>query len=47
MIEKILVVDDQEIMRDFLQEALEGKGFTVTLADSGEKAFAILQKLHN
>ena len=44
MIEKILVVDDQEIMRDFLQEALEGKGFTVTLADSGEKAFAILQK---
>ncbi len=44
MIEKILVVDDEEIMRDFLQEALESQGFTVTLAESGEKAFALLQK---
>lgn len=44
MIEKILVVDDEEIMRDFLQEALESQGFTVTLAESGEKAFSLLQK---
>lgn len=37
-IENILVVDDEQEVRDFLKEFLEDKGFTVTLAEDGIKA---------
>lgn len=37
-IETILVVDDEQEVRDFLREFLEDKGFKVTLAEDGIKA---------
>lgn len=43
-IEKILVVDDETIMRNFLVEALTRKGFDVVSAETGEKAFKICQE---
>lgn len=42
-IEKILVVDDELIMRNFLAEALKRKGIEVMTAENGQKALAILQ----
>jgi DNA-binding response OmpR family regulator len=38
-----LVVDDEEKIRLFLTEILEGEGHTVTALDSGEKALDLLQ----
>lgn len=38
---KILVVDDEEIIRTLLTEHLTGEGFQVTAASSGEEALAI------
>lgn len=42
-IEKVLVVDDEMILRNFLGETLRRKSFDVTTADSGEKAVALLK----
>ena len=41
---KILVVDDQESMRDFLQIMLTKEGYEVVLAADGEQACRILDK---
>lgn len=43
-IEKILVVDDEVIMRNFLVEALKRKGLEAIAAESGEKAFQLLKE---
>lgn len=43
-IEKVLVVDDELIMRNFLSEALKRKGIEVTTAENGQKASALLQE---
>ncbi|MCH9611428.1 MAG: sigma-54 dependent transcriptional regulator [Chlamydiae bacterium] len=43
-IERILVVDDEPLMRSFLQEGLTRKGFDVQLAENGKEAFAALRK---
>lgn len=43
-IEKILIVDDELIMRNFLGEALTRKGLEVATAESGEKALKLLQE---
>ena len=43
-IEKVLVVDDEVLMRTFMMEALMRKGIEAVAADSGEKAFEILEK---
>lgn len=42
-IEKILVVDDDMLMRDFLTEALKRKGIEAVAVESGEKALDLLQ----
>ncbi|SFJ06382.1 HD domain-containing phosphohydrolase [Planctomicrobium piriforme] len=41
---KILVVDDDEIIRDLLQHLLEQEGYEVYLANDGTEALHILQK---
>ncbi|HHI03088.1 MAG TPA: response regulator, partial [candidate division Zixibacteria bacterium] len=41
-VENILIVDDEEVMRDFLQDVLEN--FNVELACSGEEAISMLNK---
>jgi two-component system, NtrC family, response regulator AtoC len=43
-IEKILVVDDEELMRRFLAEALTRKNYSVDLAKNGREALAFLKK---
>ncbi len=43
-IDKILVVDDESIMRNFLIEALKRKGFDVIGLESGEKALHYLRE---
>lgn len=44
-IEKILIVDDEMIMRNFLVEALKRKGFEALGAENGEKAMNLMQEL--
>ncbi len=42
-IEKVLVVDDEELMRRFLQETLKRKHMDVTVAENGKEAIAHLK----
>lgn len=42
-IEKILIVDDEALMRNFLSEALKRKGIEVIAVESGEKAVKTLE----
>lgn len=42
-IEKILIVDDELLVRDFLSETLRRKGMEVMAAESGQKAFNLLK----
>jgi two-component system response regulator PilR (NtrC family) len=43
-VEKILVVDDEKSMRDFLSIVLKKEGYAVTTADDGEMASRLVQK---
>lgn len=43
-IEKILVVDDEILVRNFLEEALSRKKFEVMTAENGHKAVALLKE---
>jgi two-component system, NtrC family, response regulator AtoC len=43
-VERVLVVDDEEGIRTFIGEVLEGQGLNVTLAEDGEPAAAILER---
>lgn len=43
-IEKILIVDDEAIMRNFLIEALKRKGIDTVCAENGEKAIKLLEE---
>jgi len=43
-IEKILVVDDEPLMRKFLEEGLKRKGYVVEVAQNGKEAFGKLLK---
>jgi CheY-like chemotaxis protein len=43
----ILVVDDEAAIRDLLNLALEGDGYKVVLAGSGEEAVTFLKKRKN
>lgn len=45
-IEKVLVIDDEVIMRNFLVEALKRKGIDAVGAETGEKGLKILQDDH-
>lgn len=42
-IQKILIVDDEKLVRDFLFETLKRKNYEVESVDSGQKAFAALR----
>lgn len=42
-IEKILIVDDEKLVRDFLGETLRRKNFDITLAENGHQAFLALK----
>ena len=42
MDKKILVVDDDSVTRDLLREVLEGEGYSVNTASSGEEAMLSL-----
>lgn len=42
-IEKILIVDDEMLMRNFLVEALKRKGIEALQAENGEKAIKLIQ----
>ncbi|MEO6094910.1 MAG: response regulator [Fibrobacteria bacterium] len=42
----ILLVDDEEVMRRFLAEALVGEGYHVMLAEDGEAALAMSEKFN-
>lgn len=43
-IEKVLVVDDEVMMRNFVAEALKRKGIEAVAVESGEKAILLLQE---
>lgn len=45
-IEKILIVDDEKLVRDFLFETLKRKNYDVQTAVNGQKAFAALKESH-
>ena len=42
--ERILVVDDEEQMRDLLAKVLERKGYQVSVCGDGVEALAFLEK---
>jgi len=44
MAERILVVDDEESMRDVLKRLLSAEGYHVSLAENGKKALALLAR---
>ncbi|MCU1230859.1 MAG: two component transcriptional regulator, winged helix family, partial [Acidobacteria bacterium] len=39
---RILIVDDEEVLRDVLDAVLRREGFDVVLASSGEEALSVL-----
>ena len=41
---KVLVVDDDELLRDFYAKVLASEGFDAVLAADGDEAFDILEK---
>ena len=42
--ESILVVDDEEVIRDSLEQVLKGAGYEVSLAESGKDGLALARK---
>src|SRR3990170_1686772 len=44
MADRILVVDDEESMRDVLRRLLTAEGYSVSLAENGMKALALLEQ---
>ena len=42
--EKILIVDDEEDIRNILEQAFIGAGYSVSLSASGEKALEVLEQ---
>lgn len=44
-IEKILIVDDEMLMRNFLAETLRRKGMDVVTAENGQRALSLLKEL--
>ena len=43
-IQKILVADDEPLMRNFLKEVLLRQKFTVFLAENGKEAISLLKR---
>lgn len=41
---KVLVVDDDDMIREMLAEALSARGYEVVTAESGEEALEIMEK---
>ncbi|HJX14608.1 MAG TPA: response regulator, partial [Candidatus Deferrimicrobiaceae bacterium] len=44
MADRILVVDDEESMRDVLRRLLSAEGYSVSLAENGKVALALLEQ---
>ncbi|MDH3383299.1 MAG: response regulator, partial [Deltaproteobacteria bacterium] len=44
MADRILVVDDEESMRDVLNRMLSAEGYLVSLAENGRSALALLER---
>ena len=44
---RILIVDDEEVLRDVLDAVLRREGFEVTMASSGEEALSVLDSDDN
>ena len=44
-IERILVIDDEEIMRDFIAETLRRDNFDVSIAESGKEGILTLHTM--
>ena len=44
---RILIVDDEEVLRDVLDAVLRREGFEVAMAASGEEALAVLDEDDN
>src|ERR1051325_11385036 len=44
---KVLIVDDEEVLRDVLETVLRREGFDVSMAASGEEALAVLDEDDN
>ena len=42
--EKVLVVDDEEVIRDVCEQILSGEGYTVTTASSGKEALHLFSE---
>ncbi len=40
---RILVIDDEELMRSFLRDLLEGEGYEVIIAGDGEEGLALFE----
>ncbi|MBD3315625.1 MAG: response regulator [Chitinivibrionales bacterium] len=40
----VLIIDDQEIIRDLIQDALEEKGYKITTAEDGVEALELCRK---
>ena len=45
-IEKILIVDDEMLVRNFLAETLRRKNLEITTAENGQKAISLLKNQH-
>lgn len=43
-IHKILIIDDELLLRNFLAETLKRKGYEITTADCGKKGLALVEK---
>ena len=44
---RVLIVDDEEVLRDVLEVVLRREGFDVVLASSGEEALNVLKHLRS
>ena len=46
MQKKVLVVDDEDLLRDLLVQIIQNSGYQVEQAKDGEKAFEVYQSFH-
>ena len=47
MMMRVLIVDDEEVLRDVLDAVLRREGFEVAMASSGEEALSVLDSDDN
>lgn len=47
MLHKVLVIDDEEVIRKTIRQQLDGIGFEIIEAEDGEKGIELLNTLDN